>query len=203
MYKCKDKRNCLVYGVKMNIRNLLEEIKLGEENFNTLKHIEDIKEDFVIDEEKKFFRSNKRLKKIIEKIESKKIDGINTILEELRRISKILLPIEKKLMAEEEIRKSEARAKIIEIKRSYDRITSALKDNKLLKEIKQENTSRYVGEAVGTILFAIKPLYEVAGTTKATELKRERIPFVFKEHVKDELKFLKRAMEKGYEELPI
>jgi agmatine/peptidylarginine deiminase len=184
----------------MNIRNLLEKIKLGEENYEILTLREDIENDFIEEESVKYLRTNKRLNKIANKIEEK---GFTEIAEEISRIAKIMLPLEKKFIMEEEIRKTEARAKVIEIKRSYDRITTLLKDRGLLKDIRDKNSVKLIGEAFGTILFSVKPVQKIAETTYSTSLMKDRIPSQFKESLNREMKYLKDASSKNIEDLPM
>ena len=187
----------------MNINDLLGEIKLGKKDYQTLIHLKDIYEDFYIEEGNTYFRSQKRLSKIINKLEKKDVDGMGKILEELKRVSKILLPLEKRFILEDEIRKSEARTKMIEIKKSYDKITSLLRDKGLTRDTRDKDATTLVGEAVGTLLFSTEPIQEIAETTLATSLKQERIPFAYRVAVKQELNLLKKAKESGVQEFPI
>jgi hypothetical protein len=184
----------------MNIKELLEQIKLGNKDFTTLKMAEDIQEDFAIEEGMMYFKSHKRLNKIAEKLQE---SGVNpVIVESFRKIASSILPLEKKFITEEEIRKAEARSKMIEIRKSYDKIIHSMKDRSALKEIKEKNATRLIGEAFGTLFFAVKPIQEIAQTTKATSLVEEKIPFIFKEAFRDELNLLKKAQDSGKDEAP-
>ena len=151
----------------MKLFDLLDEIKIGDENFKELKLAEEIEEDVdTLEEGTRFVRVNRRLNKIHDRL-SKKVGDMKELKSIIRDIGKTANIFE---FAEDMFWKglapsqAQARAKMISIKKNFEKMLNELKDRDVKRMITEAGAQVLIGEAIGSIIHGSERLQKIAKT---------------------------------------
>jgi len=186
----------------MKIFDLLEEIKIGDEDFKKLKLSEDIESDVEeLEEGSRYVRINRRLDKMLNRISSKAgtKSELKSVLSKLSKSSKVFESVDNMLWRGEKPTKAQARAKMVSLKKNYESITNELRDRTLKEAIKESGIATLMGSALGSMLYGAKKLQDIAKTTSITSLQKRFVPPYLKYDSNLELNFLNKAENGGYE----
>ena len=115
----------------MKLFELLDEIKIGDETYQELKISEDIEEDVdSLEEGTRFVRINRRLNKIHDRLSSKVGDmkELKSIVRNIGRTSNVFEHAEDLFWKGLNPSQAQARAKMISVKKNFEKILSELLD---------------------------------------------------------------------------
>jgi len=186
----------------MKLDDLLNEIKLGDDDYTELKLAEDIEEDIdVLEEGIRYVRINRRLNKIHDRLSTKTSSNKNlsTVIRGIGKTSNIFESVDKMMWTGRQPTKAQARAKMVSLKKSYDKLVVDLKGRDIKNVVSESGLGVLLGEAIGSILFGAKKLQKIAETTVATSLQKRMVPYYLKYGSNLEQKLLKKAEANGYE----
>jgi len=184
----------------MKFEELLLEVKLGKNDFNEYKLMKDIEEDIddTLEEGVRYFRASKRLEKMANRIEKKKATKAEKIANDVRKLAKIFASVEEKYKTGSKISEAFAKAKVIAIKKIYDRILETLKDRMVVKEFREKRIYPLLGGVFGTMFFAIEPLKKTGKVLAIASPQRKYMPMPIRNDLKAELVALDRSNAKNY-----
>ena len=182
----------------MKIRDLLDEIKLGDKNFKELKIDESIEEDSeVLEEGEKYIRVGKRIEKLNEALKEKfeSINELSPITTKVGRLASTFETVDYKNIRGIQLTKAQARAKVVSLKKNYDALVQEARDRDLMRMIIETRAVQPLGEVLGTTLYATKKLEEIAETTVASSLQKRTVPSYLKADTNTEIRALTKTEE--------
>jgi len=186
----------------MKLFDLLDEIKIGDDVFKEIKLAEDIEEDIdTLEEGTRFVRINRRLNKIHDRLAKKSGDmkELNKIIRDIGKTANIFERSEDLFWRGQAPSQAQARAKMISIKKNFERMINELKDRDVKRMISEAGTATLMGGAIGSIIYGAERLQKVAKTTIATSLQKRLVPAYLKFDTNLEQKLLKKAEDGGFE----
>ena len=186
----------------MKLFDLLDEIKIGDENFRELKLAEEIEEDVdTLEEGTRFVRINRRLTKLHDRLSTKAGDmkELNKIIRDIGKTANIFEYAEDMFWKGLAPSQAQARAKMISIKKSFEKMLNELKDRNVKRMITEAGAQVLMGEALGSIIHGAERLQKIAKTTVATSLQKRLVPAYLKFQTNLEQKMLKKAEDGGFE----
>lgn len=186
----------------MKLFDLLDEIKIGDDTFREIKIAEDIEEDVdMLEEGTRFVRINRRLDKLHDRLSSKVGDmkELNKIIRDIGKTANIFEHAEDLFWKGLAPSQAQARAKMISIKKNFEKILNELKDRDVKRMITEAGAQVLMGEAIGSIIHGATRLQKIAKTTVATSLQKRFVPVYLKFESNLELKMLKKAEDGGFE----
>ena len=186
----------------MKLFDLLEEIRIGDDEFKELKLNEDIEDDVEeLEEGARYVRINRRLDKMLNRMRGKAVNNkeLSSVLTKLDRTSKVFESFDNMLWRGEKPTKAQARAKMVSLKKNFDNVTNELRDRTLKEAIKENGIATLMASVLGSILYGAKKLQDIAETTDITSLQKKFVPSYLKYDSNLEMKFLNKAENGGYE----
>lgn len=152
----------------MKLGELLDKVKLGEEEYQLNKIVEEIIEDCLVEDELeegvKYFKMSKRLGKLAEKLQKKvaKVPEVKPLVAKTKAAAKSFEAIEN-AFASGKITKPQARSKYDSIKKDYGEVVKALRKKETITALKVGGAIAIVGGIVAALAFGLGPLGLVAG----------------------------------------
>lgn len=184
----------------MKFGDLLDEIKMGDAQYNELKLAEDIEEDVEILDEgsARYIKIKDRLQRIHNKIQEKAGDmkELAPSIVRVKRMANTFETVDKAVLGGIELTKAQARAKVISLRKLYEELTHMLRDRDIKRMITESGAVKLFGGALGTMMFATAKLEETSGY-KA--LNKRLVPPYLKFETLFEQRFLKKADQTGAE----
>jgi hypothetical protein len=186
----------------MKLFELLDEIKIGDEIYQELKISEDIEEDVdSLEEGTRFVRINRRLNKIHDRLSSKVGDmkELKSIVRNIGRTSNVFEHAEDLFWKGLNPSQAQARAKMISVKKNFEKILSELLDRDVKRMISEAGAIVLIGEALGSIIHGAERLQKVAKTNTAASVQKRLVPSYLKFESNLEQKLLRKAEDGGFE----
>jgi len=186
----------------MKLFDLLDEIKIGGENFNELKLAEDIEADVdTLEEGTRYVRINRRLNKLHDRLSSKVGDmkELKRIVRDIGKTSNTFESVEDMFWKGSAPSQAQAKMKMISIKKNFERMINELRDRNVKRMITEAGAQVLFGEALGSIVYGAGRLQKIAKTTLATSVQKRLIPAYLKFESNLEQKLLKKAEDGGFE----
>jgi hypothetical protein len=186
----------------MKLFDLLDEIKIGDEEYKELKLAEDIESDVdTLEEGTRYVRINRRLNKLHDRLSSKSGDmkELNRIIRDIGKTSNVFESTENMFWKGSAPTQPQARAKIVSIKKNFERMINELRDRNVKRMVNEIGAQTLMGEAMGSIIYGAERLQKIAKTTAATSLQKRLIPAYLKYDANLEQKLLKKAEDGGFE----
>jgi hypothetical protein len=186
----------------MKLFELLDEIKVGDEEYRELKLAEDVEEDIdTLEEGTRYVRINRRLNKLRDRLSSKVGDmkELNSIIRDIGKTSNVFESAEDMFWRGTAPSKAQAKVKMISIKKNFERMINNLNNRDVKRMVTEAGAQVLLGEAIGSIIYGAERLQKIAETTKATSLQKRHVPAFLKFDSNLEQKILKKAEDGGFE----